>query len=161
MDGELSSAPDRSANPPGNDAAGAEPEFVKCPHCGTRMSEDAAFCPGCAWSMTPIPPAERAAAALAYLTLVAGAVVLLLPAFRKNRFVRFHAWQSILLWTVFLVLTALALLLSNVAAAIVFLLVGILATLAILFLWIVLSIKAWQGERFELPLFGHLAARMK
>jgi uncharacterized membrane protein len=125
------------------------------------MSEDAAFCPGCAWSMTPIPPAERAAAALAYLTLVAGAVVLLLPAFRKNRFVRFHAWQSILLWIVFLVLTALALLLSNVAAAIVFLLVGILATLAMLFLWIVLSIKAWQGERFELPLFGHLAARMK
>jgi uncharacterized membrane protein len=93
--------------------------------------------------------------------LFAGAVILLLPAFRKNRFVRFHAWQSILLWGAFLVLTALALLLSNVAAAIVFLLVGILATLAMLFSWIVLSIKAWQGERFELPLFGDLAARMK
>jgi uncharacterized membrane protein len=93
--------------------------------------------------------------------LVAGAVILLLPAFRKNRFVRFHAWQSILLWGVFLVLTGVALLLSNVAAAIVFLLVGILATLAMLFLWVVLSIKAWQGERFELPLFGELAARMK
>jgi uncharacterized membrane protein len=161
MDGELSSAADGSANPPGNEAAGAELDAVKCPHCGTMMSGDAAFCPGCAWSMTPLPPAERAAAALAYLTLFAGAIILLLPAFRKNRFVRFHAWQSILLWGVFLVLTALALLLSNVAAAIVFLLVGILATLAMLFLWIVLSIKAWQGERFELPLFGELAARMK
>jgi uncharacterized membrane protein len=30
-----------------------------------------------------------------------------------------------------------------------------------LFLWIVLSIKAWQGERFELPVFGPLAGRMR
>ena len=111
--------------------------------------------------MTPIPPVERAAAAAAYLTFVAGAVVLVLPAFRKNRFVRFHAWQSVLLWGVFFVLTMVALLLSNVAAAMVFLLFGILASLAMLFLWIVLTLKAWQGERFELPLFGILAERLK
>jgi uncharacterized membrane protein len=28
------------------------------------------------------------------------------------------------------------------------------------FLWIVLSLKAWQGERLELPLFGLLAERL-
>jgi uncharacterized membrane protein len=33
--------------------------------------------------------------------------------------------------------------------------------MAMLFLWIVLSLKAWQGERFELPLLGELATRMK
>jgi uncharacterized membrane protein len=66
-----------------------------------------------------------------------------------------------LLWGVFFVLTAIALLLSNVAAAMAFLLFGILATLAMLFLWIVLSLKAWQGERFDLPLFGDLAAKLK
>jgi uncharacterized membrane protein len=38
---------------------------------------------------------------------------------------------------------------------------GILASLAMFFLWIVLSLKAWEGERFELPLFGQLAAKMK
>ena len=124
------------------------------------MPANAAFCPGCGWSMTPIPPAERAAAAVAYLTFVPAAVILLLPAFRKSRFVRFHAWQSVLLWVVFLVLTMIALFLSNVAAAMVFLLFGILASLAMLFLWIVLTIKAWQGERFEVPLFGELAARL-
>ena len=43
----------------------------------------------------------------------------------------------------------------------IFLLVGILAALAMFFLWIVLSVKAWQGERFELPLFGHLAGRLR
>ncbi|MBZ5665012.1 MAG: hypothetical protein LAO30_10450 [Acidobacteriia bacterium] len=110
--------------------------------------------------MTPIPPADRAVAALAYLTFVAGAVILLLPEFRNNRFVRFHAWQSVLLWGVFFVLTIAALFLSNVAAAMAFLLFGILASLAMLFLWIVLTLKAWQGERFELPLFGMLAERM-
>ena len=111
--------------------------------------------------MTPLPSADRMVAAIAYLTFVAGAVVLLLPEFRRSRFVRFHAWQSILLWGVFFVLTIVALFLSNVAAAMLFLLFGILASLAMLFLWIVLTLKAWQGERFELPLFGELAARLK
>jgi uncharacterized membrane protein len=118
--------------------------------------------------MTPLPPVERAAAAAAYFPLplpvplpVPAAVILFLPAFRENRFVRFHAWQSLLLWGVFLVLGSAALFLSNVAAAMLFLLFGLLVSLAMLFLWIVLSLKAWQGERFELPLFGELAGRMK
>ena len=110
--------------------------------------------------MTPIPAAERGAAAVAYLTFLPPAIILCLPAFRNNRFVRFHAWQSILLWGIFFVLTIAALLLSNVAAAVLFLLFGILASLAMLFLWIVLSVKAWEGERFKLPLFGELAARL-
>ena len=111
--------------------------------------------------MTPLPPSDRAAAAIAYLTFVAAAVVLFLPAFRNRRFVRFHAWQSVLLWGTYFVLSVAALFLSNVAAAMSLLLFGILASLAMLFLWIVLSLKAWQGERFELPLFGELAARLK
>lgn len=118
------------------------------------MPANAAFCPACGWSMRLLPSGDRAAAALAYFTLIPAAVLLFLPAFRGHRFVRFHAWQSILIWGVFFVLTVIALLLSNVAAAMVFLLFGILASLAMLFLWIVLSIKAWQGERFELPWFG-------
>jgi uncharacterized membrane protein len=111
--------------------------------------------------MTPLSPAERAVAAIAYFTFVAAAVILFLPAYRRNRFVRFHAWQSSLIWGVFFVLTIAALLLSNVAAAVAFLLFGILALLAMFFLWMVLTFKAWEGERFELPLFGDLAARMK
>ena len=111
--------------------------------------------------MTPIPATERAAAAAAYFVFLPAAVLLLAPPFRKNRFVRFHAWQSVLLWGVFLVTTAIAVLLSNVAAAMVLLLLGILSALAVFFLWIVLSLKAWEGERFELPVLGPLAAKMK
>jgi uncharacterized membrane protein len=169
MDAELSStensseksAEQSSANTPEQSPANPAATSEKCPHCGTAMPGNPAFCPGCGWSMTPLPPADRAAAAAAYLTFVPAAVLLFLPAFRKHRFVRFHAWQSVLLWGVFFVLTIAALLLSNVASAILLLLFGILASLAMLFLWMVLSLKAWQGERFELPLFGELAARMK
>ncbi len=125
------------------------------------MPGSAEFCPGCGWSMTPLPANERAAAAVAYFVFVPAVVLLLMPSYRGSRFVRFHAWQSILLWGVFFVLTSGALLLSNVTAAMLLLLFGILSSLAMLFLWIVLSIKAWEGERFELPLFGELAARMK
>jgi len=134
---------------------------IACPHCGTEMPASAGFCPACGWSMRPIAAGDRALAALAYFSFVPAAVLLLLPGFREHRFLRFHAWQSVLIWGVFFVLTVAALFLSNIAAAMIFLLFGILASLAMLFLWIVLSIKAWQGDRFELPLFGTLAGRLR
>lgn len=144
---------------PGATNPGAE--TIVCPHCGTEMPATAAFCPACGWSMRPLPAEDRALGALAYFTFIPAIVLLLLPAFRTHRFLRFHAWQSMMIWVVFAVLTVIALVLSNVAAAVVFLLFGILATLGMLFCWIVLSIKAWQGERFELPWLGEFAARMR
>ena len=110
--------------------------------------------------MRPLPQEDRILGALAYFTLVPAGVLLLLPGFRSHRFIRFHAWQSMLIWGVFCFLTIIGLSLSNIAAAMVFLIFGILVSLAMLFLWIVLSIKAWQGERFELPWFGPLAGRL-
>ncbi len=141
--------------------AGGAPAGLACPHCETAMPANAAFCPGCGHSMRPIPPADRFAAALAYLTLVPALVLLFLPPYRESRFVRFHAWQSILLWGMFFVFSIVSLILSDFAAAMYFLLVGILAALAMFFLWIVLSLKAWQGDRFELPLLGVLAERLR
>jgi uncharacterized membrane protein len=135
-------------------------DSIACDRCDTPMPANAAFCPGCGQSMNPVAPTERLAAVIAYLTLLPAVTLLFLPAFRNRRFVRFHAWQSVFLWGTFLFATLLALFLSNLAAAVVFLLFGILASLAMFFLWAVLSFKAWQGERFELPLFGMLAARL-
>ena len=110
--------------------------------------------------MKPLTPAERLAAASAYFTLLPAAVFLFLPAFRTSRFVRFHAWQSLLLWGVFLLASLTGILVSNIAAAVALLLLGILGALGMFFLWAVLSVKAWQGERFALPLFGALAAKL-
>jgi uncharacterized membrane protein len=145
-----------SSNP-----ANAVPIALICPKCQTSMPASAAFCPGCGHAMKQIPSADRAVAALAYLTLVPAAVLLFLPGYRHSKFVRFHAWQSVLLWGAFCLLTIVSLFLSNVTAAMMFLLFGIIASLAMFFLWVVLSLKAWQGELFELPLFGMLAARLR
>jgi uncharacterized membrane protein len=161
MDGESSNPVNNAPNLPEGPTANPAEAAVECPHCEATMSAKAAFCPACGWSMTPVPPLERAVAAVGYLPLIPATVILFLPTYRRHLFVRFHAWQSIFLWIVFFVLTLTAVFLSNVAAPIAFLLVGILAFLAMLFLWFVLSLKAWQGERFQLPLFGNWAARMK
>jgi uncharacterized membrane protein len=124
------------------------------------MPASSSFCPACGLSMRPLPPRDRAAAALAYFTPLPAMILLFLPQFRTRQFVRFNACQSILIWILFFILTVIAAFLSNVAAAIIFLLAGILAALGMLCLWIVLSVKAWQGERFELPWFGALAAKL-
>jgi uncharacterized membrane protein len=131
-----------------------------CPQCQSSMPAGASFCPGCGHAIKRIPRADRAVAALVYLTLLPAAVLLLLPAYRQRTFVRFHAWQSVLIWGAFCLLSIVSMLLSNIAAAMEFLLFGILALLAMFFLWVVLSLKAWQGERFELPIFGGLAERL-
>src|ERR1700694_5352852 len=113
MDGESSNRGNSSVNSPANrplaNAANAPvssaPASVECPHCGADMAAKAAFCPACGWSMTPVPPLERAVAAVGYLPLIPAAVILFLPTYRRHLFVRFHAWQSIFLWIVFLLLT--------------------------------------------------------
>lgn len=125
------------------------------------MPATAAFCPGCGHAMQVLPPTERLAAAAAYLTLLPAVALLFIRPFSASRFVRFHAWQSILLWGIFFILTIAAILLSNVAAAVYFLLAGVLAMLAMFFLWVVLTAKAWQGDRLELPLLGTLAERLR
>lgn len=164
MDAALSSSTNNPTNSPTNsqehDPEDSAEYTLKCPHCGAKLTAAAALCPDCHWPLTPLSLEERGAAAIAYLPLLPAAVILLLPAFRKSRFVRFQAWQSLSLWIVFFVLSGAALFFSNVAAAFAFLLFGILISLAMLFLWIVLSIKAWQGVRLELPLFGKLAAKL-
>jgi uncharacterized membrane protein len=160
MDAELSS-PANGPNESSENGASDSVEAVRCPHCGAVFAADAALCPDCKWPLTPLSPEERAAAAVAYLPVLPAGVILLLPRFRNNRFVRFHAWQSLSLWVAFFVLLGGTILLSNFVSPMGVLLFGILLSLAMVFLWIVLSLKAWQGERFELPLFGELATRMK
>ena len=137
------------------------PAEILCPRCNSSMPATAAFCPGCGRSMKALSSGEKMAAAMGYCTFLPAALLLFLPAFRKSTFVRFHAWQSVLLWGLFFIASLVAILLSNFVGAIALLLIGILASLALFFLWIVLLVKAWQGERFELPVFGALAGRLR
>lgn len=74
----------------------------------------------------------------------------------KDEFVRFWAFQSIV---VFLILELLPWIvgLTIILAPLLFVIVP-LCTIAGVILWLVMTYKAWQGDRWEVPLFGKLAA---
>jgi uncharacterized membrane protein len=93
------------------------------------------------------------AAALSYLVgFVTGIIFLLVE--KENKFVRFHAMQSTL---VFAGIVAIDILLQIVpilgALVVVFVVIPVSAVL-----WLFLMFKAYQGEEFKLPLIGQMAA---
>ncbi|HTL44761.1 MAG TPA: DUF4870 domain-containing protein [Vicinamibacterales bacterium] len=96
--------------------------------------------------------ANVAAAASYFLGFVTGLVFLLTE--RDNRFVRFHAMQSTLLFLGIVVLDVLLQLVPILGALIVIFVV--IPASAIL--WLILMFKAYQGEEFSLPVVGRLAA---
>jgi uncharacterized membrane protein len=136
------------------------------------MPEISVFCPGCGRSVGA-PKVLQAAdsrdallAALAYLTVAPAIVFLAIPAVNRSRFVRFHSWQSIffasaaaitalvmkLLFGVFAVLPAIGLLLAWLCVGVTF--------IGTVVLWVLLTIKAAQGQSYELPVIGSMAAQL-
>jgi uncharacterized membrane protein len=109
---------------------------------------------------------ENVAGALTYVFgFITGLIFYLIE--EENEFVRFHAAQSIL---VFGGLALLGFALSAIQVTLDFipfvgwifalgagLFSALLAPLAFV-LWIVLIVKAYQGDRFELPVLGGIAA---
>lgn len=91
------------------------------------------------------------AAALSYF-VVPGIVFLIVE--KENRFVRFHALQSILLFAAFIVVDIL-LQMVPLLGFLVFLFFVLPATFV---LFLVLMFKAYQGEDFKLPFVGKMAA---
>jgi uncharacterized membrane protein len=93
----------------------------------------------------------KVAALLSYVAgFVTGLIFFLIE--KENKFVRFHALQSAI---VFGFLFLLQMILSYMPSIGRFLLP--LVNLAMLILWIVCMIKAYQGERFKLPIAGDIA----
>jgi uncharacterized membrane protein len=93
------------------------------------------------------------AAALSYLVgFVTGIIFLLVE--KDNRFVRFHAMQSTLVFAG-IVLVDILLQIVPILGALVVIFVVIPASAV---LWLLLMFKAYQGEEFKLPLVGQMAA---
>ena len=73
---------------------------------------------------------------------------------KDNKFVRFHAMQSIIVFGFLFVLG----LVISVLPGINVVLLPILWILELI-LWIVLMIRAYQGEKFKLPIVGDIAEK--
>jgi uncharacterized membrane protein len=85
--------------------------------------------------------------ALCYvLGWVSGIVFLLLE--NDNRFIRFHAMQSI---AVFIPLTIASWVLTGI--------LGFLLTALTAIMWVVLVVKAAQGETYKLPIIGEFVEK--
>ena len=142
-----------------------------CPDCGAQMPESAAFCPGCGRPMQIKLPAEQKPGArhdnflgaFAYVSFVPALVFLLVDPYRKNSFVRFHSIQCLLFGLACVVLAVvlrvvfLGLLFIPMVGPLLAVLVVVVVALAAVFTWIVLIVKAFQGERFALPVIGNLS----
>ncbi len=108
---------------------------------------------------------EKVAAAFAYFTFVPAILFLSIDPYNKNQFVRYHSVQCLLVWAaailaaIALKLVGLVLFLIPVAGPLLAFLAWVVAALAALFLWLVLVVKAFQGELFQLPLLGNIAER--
>jgi len=114
----------------------------------------------------PVAPKDNLIAAVAYLTFIPAVFFVLLEPFKHNRFVRFHSFQSIFL--------TLATILSAIAMRIIYSLLAMIPVVGYLLawlasavlllgwviLWLVLLVKALQGETFRLPWIGNLAEKL-
>ncbi len=100
------------------------------------------------------------AGALSYLCgWVTGLIFYLME--KENNFVRFHAMQSIIVTGGFTVLFIACAILSNIPViGWLFLLIGYpVVGIAYFISWILLMIKAYQGERFHFPVAGEIAEK--
>jgi uncharacterized membrane protein len=108
----------------------------------------------------PVPMRERFLSLTAYCTFLPAVAFVLLKQYRRNEFLRFHAWQSIFFWALVIALLGLGLLASTFGFLLLWLVLGILVIAAIGLTWLVLAVKALQGEWFQLPGLGPLAEQI-
>ena len=92
-------------------------------------------------------------ALLAYLFgLVTGVIFYVIE--KENRFVKFHAMQSICISVAFFIFGVVFAFIPVIGV-----IAGLLLNLAGLILWIVCMVKAYQGAWFRLPVVGDVAAK--
>ena len=134
-----------------------------CAKCGTKNAEGTKYCQNCgsmldvqatrvAGSTTSLEP--NVAGLLSYLGIwITGLIFILIE--KENKFVRFHAMQSIVTFGVITVLWVVLQVLASIFWPFYFL--GFPFWILSVVLWIVLMVKAYQGERFKLPIAGDIA----
>jgi uncharacterized membrane protein len=110
--------------------------------------------------MNRLPPFEKSSLGIdanlaAMLTYVFGFItgILFLVLEKDNKFVRFHAMQSIF---VFVTLAVFKFVLGFIPLLGMLIDMFILGPLTLI-VWLLLMVKAYQGERFKVPVLGDLA----
>ncbi len=144
-----------------------------CSSCGGQIPAGAAACPACgratgsagaAPAAAPAPAAggltDNVAGMLAYVTIIPAIIFLVVAPYNTNRFIRFHSFQCIFL-CVALIALHIAISVLAIVPILVFVTIPLhmLISLGAFILWIVLLLKANQGQMWKLPFIGDFAEK--
>jgi uncharacterized membrane protein len=154
-----------------------------CPKCGAQLDAGSAFCKSCGAAAGPsagagsappspnpavsAPMASNVAGMLTYvLGFITGIIFLVIEPYKRDPFVRFHAFQSIFLSAACIVVGIAWSIVSGMlfVASLGFmwqvvLLSWLLLRIAFFLVWLFMLYKAYHNERFMLPLIGPIAAQ--
>lgn len=149
-----------------------------CSKCGATIeSDDLKFCPQCGNAVQegaevpvskPAAPSggmeDNIAGLLCYIAgFITGIIFLVIEPYNRKPFVRFHAFQSIFFNVaaviLMIVLGILGVVFAFIGLAGIFFPINMLIWLGILALWIVLMVKAYQKQKWLLPIIGGLAEK--
>ena len=163
--------------------------MANCEKCGAPIAGDSAFCGSCGQPRAQPSPAMPAsgsvaaapavtagtgltmnmAAALSYaLGVITGILFLVLEPYKNNRFVRFHAIQSI----IFSVACVVVAIVWSIVVGVLVNIAGfwVLAVdlplhwlfgLGIFVLWLFLMFQAYSGREYRIPWMGDMAAKQR
>jgi len=157
-----------------------------CAKCGAQLQEGVAFCGSCgapagaaASGAAPAGGAAPAAAPastssgltsnvagmIAYITIIPAIIFLVMEPYNKDKYVRFHAFQSLFFNIAWFILVV-AMMFVGIALGFIPVLgwiLDILLWLVIGFggfaIWVFLLVKAYGNQKFELPVIGKMAAQ--
>ena len=142
-----------------------------CTVCGAQTADGSTVCPIHAGaSAAPVTStaggmSDNVAGMLAYVTIIPAILFLVIEPYNKNRFVRFHAFQSIFLhvaavvaWIAFIILSAV-LAFIPILGHLVALLLWLGLSIGLLVVWVMLLMKANQGQMWKLPVIGDMAEK--
>ncbi len=138
-----------------------------CNRCGTQIADGMTTCAACSGgaAVAVAQPAgaglaDNVAGMLAYFTIIPAILFLVLEPYNRSRFVRFHAWQSIFFnvawWILWFGLRIMA---HMPFLGFLTILTWPLVMLGGFVVWIILVVKANQGQTFKLPVIGDLAEK--
>jgi uncharacterized membrane protein len=110
--------------------------------------------------INPSGLSENGIAALSYITFIPAILFLILPRYNRSAYVRFHAWQSLLLNVAAFLLSFIVtylILPFMLREAVILLFIVRLIWGIWLAVWVVWAVAALNGKKLKLPLLGALA----
>ena len=141
-----------------------------CSACGTQIPDGTSVCPACSSRAAAAPVAAAAPAGsgmtdnvtgmLAYITIIPAIIFLVTAPYNRSRFVRFHSFQC-LFFTLALFVLWIGFMILDVIPGLIFIMfpVHLIIWLGSVVVWVILLIKANQGQMWKLPIIGDMAEK--